>query len=81
VGRQRYRRPNRHPLPLDSPVSIDVIADPIVTFGERTIDFTPVLNQEFIVFLFARSSRLAIRAPRSGTYVTNHAAGTSGWFI
>ena len=25
---------------------------------------------------FARSSRLAIRAPRSGTYVTNHAAGT-----
>jgi AraC-like DNA-binding protein len=25
---------------------------------------------------FARFSRLAIRAPRSGTYVTNHAAGT-----
>jgi hypothetical protein len=41
------------PLPLDSPVSIDVIADPIVTFGERTIDFTPVLNQEFIAFLIA----------------------------
>jgi hypothetical protein len=41
------------PLPLDSPVSIDVIADPIVTFGERTIDLTPVLNNEFIAFLIA----------------------------
>jgi hypothetical protein len=39
------------PLPIDSPVSIDLNADPVVTFGTRTIDFTPTLNQEFIAFL------------------------------
>jgi PEP-CTERM motif len=39
------------PLPIDSPVSIDLNADPVVTFGTRTIDFTPNLDQEFIAFL------------------------------
>src|SRR5205809_702839 len=29
-------------------------------------------------FRYARSSRLAIRAPRSGTYATNHCYGTLG---
>jgi PEP-CTERM motif len=41
------------PLPLDSPVSIDLNANPIVTFGTRTIDFTASLSQEFIAFLIA----------------------------
>jgi hypothetical protein len=39
------------PLPLDSPVSIDLNANPIVTFGTRTIDLTPALSNEFIAFL------------------------------
>jgi len=39
------------PLPLDTPVSIDINANPIVTFGTRTIDFTAVLSNEFIAFL------------------------------
>ena len=44
---------SRFPLPLDSPVSIDLTINPIVTFGTRTIDFTSSLNQEFIAFLIA----------------------------
>lgn len=39
------------PLPLDSPVSIDLDSNPNVTFGSRTIDFTGNLEQEFIAFL------------------------------
>lgn len=39
------------PLPLDSPVGIDLDSNPIVTFGSRTIDFTENLSQEFIAFL------------------------------
>jgi hypothetical protein len=39
------------PLPIDSPVGIDLNANPVVTFGTRTIDFTPNLSQEFIAFL------------------------------
>ena len=39
------------PLPLNSPVSIDLADTPVVTFGTRTIDFTPNLDQEFIAFL------------------------------
>jgi PEP-CTERM motif len=39
------------PLPIDSPVSIDLIANPVVVFGTRTIDFTQNLSQEFIAFL------------------------------
>jgi hypothetical protein len=38
-------------LPLSSPVSVDLTANPIVTFGARTIDFTESLDQEFIAFL------------------------------
>jgi PEP-CTERM motif len=45
--------PIQIPLPLDSPVSIDLNVDPIVTFGTRTIDFTPNLDQEFIAFLIS----------------------------
>lgn len=45
--------PIQIPLPLDSPVSIDLTINPIVTFGTRTIDFTSSLNQEFIDFLIA----------------------------
>jgi hypothetical protein len=45
--------PIQIPLPLDSPVSIDLTINPIVTFGTRTIDFTSNLNQEFIAFLIA----------------------------
>jgi hypothetical protein len=41
------------PLPLDSPVSIDLNVTPVITFGTRTIDFTPNLDQEFIAFLIA----------------------------
>ncbi len=41
------------PLPLDSPVSVDLSVHPVVTIGERTVDFTPFLNQEFINFLWA----------------------------
>jgi PEP-CTERM motif len=36
------------PVPLDSPVSIDLNANPVVIFGTRTIDFTAALSQEFI---------------------------------
>jgi hypothetical protein len=52
--------PFRVLLPLDTPVSIDVNANPIVTFGTgtvddfkpyRTEDFTPILGQEWINFL------------------------------
>jgi hypothetical protein len=39
------------PLPAESPVSVDLTATPVVTFGSRTIDFTPNLGQEFIAFL------------------------------
>ena len=45
--------PIQIPLPLNSPVSIDLTINPIVTFGTRTIDFTSSLNQEFIDFLIA----------------------------
>ena len=45
--------PIQIPLPLESPVSTDLNVDPVVTFGTRTIDFTPNLNQEFIAFLIA----------------------------
>ncbi len=45
--------PIQIPLPLDSPVSIDLNVNPVVTFGTRTIDFTPNLDQEFIGFLIA----------------------------
>ena len=46
------------PVPLTSPVFIPLELDPVVTFigkafnfpAERTIDFTPNLNQEFILF-------------------------------
>jgi len=38
-------------LPLNSPVSIDLAATPVVTFGTRTIDFTDNLDQQFIAFL------------------------------
>jgi hypothetical protein len=37
-------------LPLEVPVSIDLSADPVVTFGTRTIDFTGNLDQQFIAF-------------------------------
>lgn len=39
------------PFPVESPVSVDLAATPVVTIGTRTIDFTPNLNQEFIAFL------------------------------
>jgi len=39
------------PLPVDSPVGVDLTVTPVVTFGTRTIDFTPNLGQEFIAFL------------------------------
>lgn len=45
--------PIQIPLPLATPVSIDLTVNPIVTFGTRTIDFTSNLNQEFINFLIA----------------------------
>jgi PEP-CTERM motif-containing protein len=45
--------PIQIPLPLNSPVGIDLTVNPIVTFGTRTIDFTSSLNQEFIAFLIA----------------------------
>lgn len=41
------------PLPLDSPVSVDLSVNPVVTIGTRTVDFAPLLNQEFINFLWA----------------------------
>jgi hypothetical protein len=47
--------PIQIPLPLDSPVSIDLGLNPVVTFGTRTIDFTVNLGQEFIAFLIART--------------------------
>jgi PEP-CTERM motif len=53
------------PLPLDSPVSIDLKANPIVTFGTSTIDFTPNLSQEFIHFLAGFGS-----TPNSGFRAT-----------
>lgn len=40
------------PLPINSPVFVSLTADPVVTVGTRTIDFTPNLNQQFIGFLF-----------------------------
>lgn len=39
------------PLPLNSPVSLSLTSNPVVTIGTRTIDFTPNLNQQFISFL------------------------------
>lgn len=39
------------PLPLNSPVFVSLTANPVITVGTRTIDFTPNLNQEFINFL------------------------------
>jgi hypothetical protein len=39
------------PLPVESPVSVDLTATPVVIFGPRSIDFTPNLSQEFISFL------------------------------
>jgi hypothetical protein len=39
-------------LPLNTPVFVSLTADPIVTVGTRTIDFTPNLNQQFIGFIF-----------------------------
>ena len=50
------------PLPLSSPVFINLNLDPVVTIGTRTIDFTPNLGQEFIHFLPAFATDL------SGTY-------------
>jgi PEP-CTERM motif len=58
------------PVPLDSPVSIDLNANPIVVFGTSRIDFTANLNQEFINFLAAgfssggggRRTTIALRA-------------------
>ena len=47
--------PIQIPLPLDSPVSIDLSVNPVVTFGTRTIDFTENLDQEFIAFLIAQT--------------------------
>ena len=47
--------PIQIPLPLDSPVSIDLSLNPVVTFGTRTIDFTANLDQEFITFLIAQT--------------------------
>jgi hypothetical protein len=40
------------PAPLASPVFVSLTANPVVRVGDRTIDFTPNLNQEFIAFLF-----------------------------
>ena len=39
-------------LPLNTPVFVSLTADPIVTVGIRTIDFTPNLGQQFIGFFF-----------------------------
>lgn len=47
--------PIQFPLPLDSPVSVDLSVDPVITFGTRTIDFTENLDQEFIAFLIAQT--------------------------
>ena len=41
-------------LPLLTPVDIDLSLDPVVTVGSRTIDFTPNLDQEFILFIFTQ---------------------------
>jgi hypothetical protein len=38
------------PLPLNSPVSLSLTANPVITIGNRTIDFTPSLGQTFINF-------------------------------
>ena len=38
------------PLPLDSPVAISLTANPVVTIGTRTIDFTSSLDRTFIHF-------------------------------
>jgi hypothetical protein len=45
--------PIQIPLPLESPVAVDLFVDPVVTFGTRTIDFTSNLTQEFIAFRIA----------------------------
>lgn len=37
-------------VPLDTPVFVSLSANPVVTIGPRTIDFTSNLGQEFIVF-------------------------------
>src|SRR5688572_24223077 len=55
VGRNVAADPIVLPLPLDSPVSVDLSQNPVVTFGKRTIDFSPNLSQEFINFLPALS--------------------------
>lgn len=47
--------PIQIPLPLNSPVEVNLDLDPVVTFGTRTIDFTPNLDQEFIAFLIAQT--------------------------
>jgi hypothetical protein len=49
-----YADPIQIPLPLESPVSVNLSLNPIVTFGTRTIDFTDNLDQEFIAFLIAQ---------------------------
>jgi len=43
-------------LPLNAPVFVSLTAEPIVTVGTRTIDFTPNLNQQFINFLFVTTN-------------------------
>ena len=45
--------PIQIPLPARVPGQHRSDVDPVVTFGTRTIDFTPNLNQEFIAFLIA----------------------------
>ena len=47
--------PIQIPLPLDSPVSIDLSLNPVVTFGTSTIDFSANLDQAFIAFLIAQT--------------------------
>jgi hypothetical protein len=61
--------PIRIPLPLDVPVSVDIRANPVVTFGQRTIDFSGNLDQQFVAFLISQGpvgldyrSTVAIRA-------------------
>jgi len=37
-------------VPIDTPVFVSLSANPVVTVGPRTIDFTSSLGQEFIAF-------------------------------
>lgn len=53
-------------VPLDAPVYVNLSANPLVTIGPRTIDFTPSLSQEFIVFqpLVQSAGGLSVSASR-----------------